>query len=338
MADFFDAAHRLYEHNELGTFKSDYDTVRRLRNLLWNRQIKAQFDSNHMERVFNAIEMGELLGGIGEMREEELAKCKDSFIRLVLAVLERTQRFTNTSTGTGQHRRMGPKGYSELMHFVQRFRQDHNFAFVTFNYDLGLEIALASRELEYQYPLHETTENWDPIPIFKLHGSLNWFAAETDASRIVPDDSLVRAAVEPAERSELTNFLISDLIRERAGGRPMPVPFIVPPSEEKLGGRYSLRQLWKNASATLGKADCIFVIGYSMPSTDEFFTQFYALSVSNDHELRRFEVYDRSGHCFDRFKDLVGLPMSSRFSTYPMEFEDVAAHIEKQYKQRGQVF
>lgn len=145
---------------------------------------------------------------------------------------------------------------------------DH-FGIITTNYDILAERALHRQTTNGSKPLfyygglpyglhvrkmtdlaaapglkHEDFPLGDEIPIYKLHGSINWAFEPHSFSMKVHDD--VRAA-----------------FRQTGGG----VPAIVPPVEEKeLDQDFSA--IWAASRKELSRADHWVVCGYSLPPYD----------------------------------------------------------------------
>jgi hypothetical protein len=80
----------------------------------------------------------------------------------------------------------------------------------------------------------------------------------------------------------------------------------------------------------LASAQNIFVIGYSLPETDSFFRYLYALGTESSVRLRNFVVInkDTSGHVGNRFRQLIGRGIESRFKYIPLTFEDSLGEIK----------
>ena|SRR5579862_623016 len=90
MRDFFECADTLYCHSLLDEYTDDYLLIDQFRRQLQKYQVKAAIDIANLERVFNAIEISAFL-------EQQVIpgtpneRIRAAFVRLVMAVLERTQ-------------------------------------------------------------------------------------------------------------------------------------------------------------------------------------------------------------------------------------------------------
>lgn len=111
-------------------------------------------------------------------------------------------------------------------------------------------------------------------------------------------------------------------------GQPvLPTPLIVPPTWDKTANQHQLSPVWRAACKQLEEAENIFVMGYSLPITDSFFRFLYALGSEGPTELRNFWVFDPDSKVDQRFKDLIGMGMESKYKFHPMVFYD-ALHQE----------
>lgn len=177
-----------------------------------------------------------------------------------------------------------PDWLGELL-AILHFRQAN---VITFNYDSLIEIGVATMplwrdgigiQIETDDILGDTPQMAVPrsgfdgglvelaptFRLYKLHGSLNWYAAAGDTSGA----TLRRAPV-------LSQFLMPAHYPERQRERELPgrEPFLVPPSTTKsvFYGNPIMREIWRGAFRALGRADRISLIGYSLPSADLTFS------------------------------------------------------------------
>ncbi len=144
-------------------------------------------------------------------------------------------------------------------------------AFITFNYDTVLEDALDNLGLGFKYGLgegydhHTSKPVGQAVPIFKLHGSVNWgidgssLKGIPDALKIYPDSST--------------------LLADKAQ------PVLVPPTWKKIFAG-PLGGVWAAAIETLSTATRIVIIGFSMPPTDMHFKYLMAAGLQNNVSLR----------------------------------------------------
>src|SRR5258708_30419435 len=81
-------------------------------------------------------------------------------------------------------------------------------------------------------------------------------------------------------------------------------PIIVPPTWAKGGQSEVLRPVWAKALEALREAGRIFIIGYSMPSTDQFFRYMLALALAANGKLDRVVVVNTSAEAQKTFQHL----------------------------------
>jgi hypothetical protein len=193
-------------------------------------------------------------------------------------------------------------------------RRGHDLSILTFNHDLLIENALVhipSRSfgsvwcMKHAYGLgdletiQDRTETFamdcpgsrdDHIPLYKLHGSVNW---------------VFKTAAEnpPAEASRRRRQLliwINRIIRPRIrnvrwtsrSGRGRGTWYlwslIVPPIYEKSGFiRNELKAVWDSAAEDLEHADRVIFWGYSFPRADVYSRYFFQRAANANGGLRR---------------------------------------------------
>lgn len=301
----------------LGEFRDD-----------WNRVVstKKYFLSNHktiaaaenLEWFFSTLDMGELVKGLGRLTTTDLAETRQSLIRLIAATLERTQAIQYSKIENTLVRPIASLGYRDLVALIsklQSVRSDHRFGVITFNYDLGLEIALSAFGKDWYYPLDTINDNRG-IAVAKLHGSLNWL--RDSKSCVVPVDlridEFTKSKIEQPPPGRSLTFPAWERMREYAQRHCLdPIPVIVPPSENKAGSRATLKTLWESAGMLLSRANVIVFIGYSMPDTDQFFKHFWSLGGYSEAEWKHVVAIDKSSHSISRIQALLAGYARDRF-------------------------
>lgn len=145
-------------------------------------------------------------------------------------------------------------------------------AFITFNYDTVLEDALGDLNLGFQYGFGEGYKNpeSDPtrlaIPLFKLHGSVNW-GINGSSMKNMP--------------KELKIYPDSAALLEDGAQ-----PALVPPTWKKIFAG-PLGGVWDAAIKTISTATRIIIIGFSIPPTDMHFQYLMAAGLQNNISLRQ---------------------------------------------------
>lgn len=178
---------------------------------------------------------------------------------------------------------------------------------LTFNYDTVLEDTLDDLGIPYTLTPewwldHEKRhkakgdQNAEFVNILKLHGSIDWYdrryydetrACYESSDFDVPDkDPLfgrnARIPIEPLSRDEVVSGYGDELLsrvfrvpnhREYfpfRSGSYTEVPFLLPPAYDKILGHDPIRELWSNMHRTLDAFSMMIIIGYSMPSYDNY--------------------------------------------------------------------
>jgi len=349
MSDFFDQARRLGEKNLLGDFQSDYSFVEEVRDTLDNAHKRSRFEIQNLEIILNLIETGDLLGKQHVLGELNLPKTRECLVRLVAGVLERKQQFDSNALpdiladGDGEiiqnppsaHaplKRVGPVGYDELARLIRSLQHhDPQFScdFVTFNYDLGLELSLWARKVEWRYGT--STLGNGPVGIFKVHGSVGWTTKE-DVNCTPFRESAQQFLDTPINHKDLHTARFSLRAFSQMGGRY--VPLIVPPSENKALHRDQFSSMWKQAGVSIGRANIIAVAGYSLPQTDQFVRHWFSLSNASTSLLRHVHLCDASSNALTTWTTLLGKPVEEKIKT-SNDFRYFARDIWDKFRTRG---
>lgn len=346
MRDFFERARMLSERDQLDEFEDDFRRVEGIRSSLQQSFSKATLDIDNLEEIFNAIEMSLVIGHLGSLDVADLTNARGSLVRLIGAVLERTQRFEIRIAQRPDHfggydqvkTLSGPAGYNNLAGFAKRMIEDdrrHHVSFLTFNYDLGLEVALADKKFTIDYCLDDSPAGAlaTSIQVIKLHGSLNWYRDDAESIRAIPVSTIMQRCPLP-ENADPCPLPLSSIY---ANYGPIPMSLadavIVPPSESKGDTRHAMAPVWRAASTAIGSADVIVVVGFSLAVSDSFFRLFYAISSASDRLLTRFWVINKGNDVKERFFDLVGGHVKHHFMFTDQYFQDGLLQLESYYRE-----
>ncbi len=161
---------------------------------------------------------------------------------------------------------------------------------ITFNYDtlieylyLGIKPKSQNNYLDfaglYQYPMKLITErepggvwwgeNDDSFPLFKLHGSINWFYSSRDFQGSQIYFSPVIEAENLRDGSREMKIVWEEMSRISKCKTGL-LPLIVPPVLDK--SIYYVNNIikvqWEKAMDYLSEANEIYILGYSLPETD----------------------------------------------------------------------
>lgn len=349
MRNFFRRAESLYANGQIRQYEEDYRRVYKFRSTLAGSVARGAVDIDNLESVFSALELRSVLHG-----QREKQGIRDSFVRLIAGVLEATQRnrisngkagtplimFVGERHGPKAERSIleGPPAYLRLAQLIHSLTNNnkHAVSCITFNYDIGLEIALSRLSLKYNYYLDGNeagAASGGQVPVLKLHGSLNWFLSNSGGpARLIassidaPWDEKVRSTDPrqsgPIDWQEHFVSRIESQIRSS-------VPFIVPPTDSKAEHRPKIRAVWQAASRALGSADAIVVAGYSLTATDQFFRLLFALSAPTAKLLQGMWVFDCDPTVEQKYLDMIGPSVQHRFKYVKAYFKEMPDYIDR---------
>lgn len=334
MSGFLDRAHDLLRMQTHGVVeaKEEFEDVFNAIAELKGIHSKSYLDLNNIEIVFGAIEMGLLLRRLGKRTEESLEKLRNSLITLIYKTLEYSIPFR-----IEQRNIIPPDPYSQFMQMLRKLESNishqdpHKFTFITFNYDLCLDMALRWAGRSFDYCLDNKNKDASCL-LLKLHGSINW--GQSHDKQIIPY-SVHEVKAENYFDSEPYINLGSTLNEKEYNGHSLiGPPVIVPPTWNKNSYHGQLTNVWSRAAREFAQAENFFIIGYSLPETDSFFRYLYALGSDSDVRLRNFVIInsDTSGDVESRFRQLIGKGIEDRFQYIPKTFENSMRDIQQTLK------
>lgn len=334
MQDFLDHAQELYNADSTGAATESYELAFRGRAALQAAHSKSAIDLDNIETLFGAFDLVALFGSqLPGVNNEEAKRLPAAMRSLIVHTLETRIRFGGhpTTVHTGRLRDLyntrkmvlPPAVYEQFGLLIQDLieRKRHTVSILTFNYDLALDYMLHYFRLPIQYCLESTAS--DPsLMLLKLHGSLNWVEC-SNCKAIVAWELPAFFKVNPWDTEkfgkEQHRLLFSQELGKdftHCGLNPQTGAMIVPPTMNKTGYHQQIANVWRHAAGALSDAENIFVIGYSLPFTDEFFRYLYALGTIGRTILQRFWVFDPepSGQVRNRFEALRSHSITTRFS------------------------
>ena len=199
----------------------------------------------------------------------------------------------------------------------------------------------------------EKNEN-EKINLFKLHGSLNWFPGKKNDNNIFPfdlnniglkKDIKINWAKNQHYNDRNNNKYYFDLIKiikEISKGKNPNLyesynfdtgPVIIPPTWDKSKYRELLNKVWTEAAYNLAEAENIFIIGYSLPLTDNFFRYLYSIGTEGEKAIRRFWVFNPNETNVKRkYEDFIGIGVKQRFEYIPLTFDYATKILSDVYK------
>lgn len=338
MANFLDVASDLLRRNLVGNSREHFDRVFSVIGQLQAVHSKAQLDLNNIESIFTALELGKVIQRIPGIESSEIQATIDSLKELIVKTLEVTIKFPTRKTHI-----LVPAPYEQFAELIQHLRGGaeipQTVSVISFNYDIAADMALFRAGLKPTYILDNMYHGENPVPLLKLHGSLNW-ASEKGTNQINPlhlSEYLKKYSIPGfEEHGEVALPIGSQLVEyyeKFTDVRVNPEPVIVPPSWNKADYHQALSKVWAAAAQHLSEAEYIFVIGYSLPETDSFFRHLYALGSVGKSALRKIVVFnpESSGETDQRFRRLLGPGAMARYSYEEETFAVAVSSIKRMF-------
>jgi hypothetical protein len=333
MPEFLDEADRLWKSGYFGQKSPDHELVFKGIAALQQVHSKAQLNIHNIETVFSAFEMAKLLDielgvtygpSIGSSTLNlDASALLNALVSLITTTLEAQLRFPVIN----DHgvRISAPRPYDAFSILVRKIRNDftpnRSVALITFNYDVGLDFAIPSRD----YCL-DGAANPKKTPLLKLHGSLNWTRC-AECGKVLTHE--LKYETSAAVGSTITLPVRSELSKLSHCHKPaIGDPVIVPPTWNKSDDQSALSSVWSQAAQEIQQAEYIFVIGYSLPNTDSFFRYLYALGSSRGVPLKAFAVFNPDRSVEDRFKSLLGPGAEARYTFHEVKFKEAIKIVE----------
>jgi hypothetical protein len=337
MRNFLDEARELYattlnSEKDRKSFANVFQAISKLQSV----HSKSEFDLINLESIFTTLELSKTLGRLPGHKPEEIEGLINDLKRLIVVTLEEKIRIPYSN-----ERIRFPGGLNTFLKNVKSIQTGTPlpFSILTFNYDLLLDTALLSHDIGVDYGLVDR-EQWAGItmPLLKLHGSLNW-GVETESKQIKPwfcRQFMQHPHVIPQKDGLMTK--VGRTIYEFAShsntrNQINELPFIVPPSWNKADSHHQIASVWSRAAQELSEADSIYIIGYSLPHTDSFFRQLYALGTVGESLLKRFWVYNPDASREEVFREMLGPGARERF-----KFFKIVSEVKDASKETGDPF
>ena len=328
MAQFLRTIRDLYENGAPEGYEDDFERVMKAHSLLQSTYAKLRMDyENDIEDLFATFEMIRILDGESEdFLGFEAEQLTPSMRRAIGATIENTMLFP-VETGGSQPVRAPHAHFREFVHLLSDIahshRPDSHVAILSFNYDLGLDLALESARVPFHYALHEDDAH-PGIPYLKLHGSLNWGVCANCGRVISYGITDFQTRYPPATIHAPVPMLVSEHLSDLVHcGTPLPSqPYLVPPTWNKTEYQKAVANVWKAAYRELSDASNIIVCGYSFPPTDQFFRHLLAISLSGGAIIDRFIVTNPNRGSYDRFSAILSDNVRHVLAEDPLRFEN----------------
>lgn len=339
MADFLSVARNLRRFGLPQQFYASFDLVFDAMAALQAVHSKATLDFNNVESLFSAFEVAKTLEKLPGYPPDKIDEIIDALKMVIVVTLEQRIVFPYRGGVVGT-----PPPYKDFISLLTKLQREarpsHQIVLLTFNYDICLDFALYQEGLSIHYGLDGTAGDGASMPLLKLHGSLNW-TENSSTKSIVPwqlDDYFRMHSVSPFSNlsnvcipigSHLPNFKPKDVALTGT-------PVVVAPTFNKGDSHRALSKVWKVAAEELGKAENIFIIGYSFPETDKFFEYLYGLGTVGSTLLERIWLFnpDSSGRVKTRFENLIGAGARHSFRHFPKTFEEAIQILAREFAGR----
>lgn len=341
MKEFLDTAHNLWRLKAVAETAPNFERVFDAVSALQAVHSKSQLDLDNIESVFTTCEMAKTLGRFPGDAGKDIDGIIRSLKIVIVKTLELTMRFP-----CNERQIKCPQPYDGFMHLVRHLKENakpvHTVSLITFNYDIALDFAVHHYGYQADYGLDQKMlDGFEVIPLFKLHGSLNWTEtnSEVQDKAVVPwtmRDYFSTHSVSLFHEVKFCTIPIGSQLPKLAKNHKQPVTgeaVLVPPTWNKAETHRTLSKVWQKAAAALSEAENIVVIGYSMPEADAFFRYLYALGTVGKTLLKRFWVFDpdSSGGVERRFTGLLGPGAAARFMYHQTDFEGALSIIQNAF-------
>lgn len=198
------------------------------------------------------------------------------------------------------------KGHWERYDILKKFlgsvleEKALDLSVITTNYDLNIECALLRLRVPFhpgfRYSLKSSKFGQKVgdlysnagIPVYKLHGSVNWYEFKDDPETFEVDNALIAVDAHGDEEAKFPVLPAVCAYDYPVQEAPVIVPpsFIKPPLEGALGA------IWSGAAKALQKAHIVFFVGYSFPSYDTEMMYFFARAFVDNPHLRSIVIVD----------------------------------------------
>ena len=339
MADFIDVATHLFLTNSVVEYEEHFDLVFRAIGKLQGVHSKAQLDLTNIESIFTAFEIANIIKRLPGYKSSEIPGIVAALKKVIVTTLEEKILFPVNNSIIGV-----PQPYNKFATLIKRLKSEakprETVAVITFNYDIACDMGLFRNDLGPEYGIPSDVTRTSPVPLYKLHGSLNWGKKEdTQEVCVLPLGNFFakmdsRITVSGGPTKIFIGSCLTETFMDVLGVKVNPEPVIVPPTWNKSDYHLTLSTVWSKAAYALGQARSIFIIGYSLPETDAFFRLLYALGTVGDSPLQRVVVYnpDKSGIVDQKFRQILGPGAAARYQYKTLTFAEAIKDIAGIYR------
>lgn len=279
--------------NKQGLHKKEYkkvsDGIKKLLKTIFNSN--QTLENISLESIFNILETAISQDhNIGEVKLEKIKKYYDMLIEGIMFA-------TLTDAKLKEHNVLNKNPQSPYTIIGKKIfdnykKEDINFSFITFNYDICLDRVLLSMYNEDERKTYDVDfaielgnydlQDWFHRPrkrkiyLLRPHGSINWLFCATCGKVF----SRISQQGKPLD-------LVDGIKCYHCGSSALD-PYIIHPTNNRIYANKYITQIWSKAEQLLSEADNWCFIGYSMPEADRYFT--YMLSrIYNFRKIRNIK-------------------------------------------------
>lgn len=322
MLDFLDRAQDSRSGSTLAA--ADRDLVFGAEIALRAAYANANLDLRNIESLWSTLQMAELLGGCPGISPADLPRCDLALRRLIVDTLSSSlkPRYTNSDD-------------AGLVFPYDEFRKSvlydlNPYALITFNYDVALDITMAPDKWERSPrnvpAVPDRILNIDSSPVIKLHGSVNWV-------RCVKCGLIVECGwTDSAWVALKVGQNLSGRICPQCKGACSPDPVIVPPTWTKMEDQRQISGVWQRAAKELRGVRNLFIIGYSLPTSDRFFRDLFGIATIGA-PLRRICIIDPAAEAVGaRWREFIGPGALPYLKLWPKKFSEAIGDMRRVLK------
>jgi hypothetical protein len=326
MANFLDRARDLFLQKAVEDRRPEFEKVFDVVNGLQQVHSKAQLDLQNIESVFSAVDLARTLKKLPGIPTDEIDGALSSLVWLIVRTLEESTNFKAQNgylDGTTAYRALATLTKA----LATKAHPPLSSAILTFNYDIALDVSLHCERVPFTYGLDGAVHG---LPLLKLHGSLNWVRGIANSEiRAYPIGPLLEETRELDGR-DVRTARVTEHVMKKSGNQVEPQPVLVPPTWSKGEHYRGIEKVWARAAHELGEARYVFIIGYSLPPTDQFFRLLFALGAQGKVPLTRIDLFDPNAEEVSRrFEEFLGHAAIARFTPYQSPFSDCLVHIRR---------
>ncbi len=296
-------------------------------------QAKSKIDLDNIENVFGAFEMARILKRLGERDAEQVDRLVHSLKKLIVNTLELSIRCPLS----GDIYRP-PRTYDRFGEMLFQLRNDLTnlqVSVITLNYDVALEYALSFYGVEYDYVFGNSIPA-NSISLMKLHGSINWRQCGR-CSQIFSTPIMYKPNTFFTERRKGDYCLIrpsKHFAQQVHCNEPIELDaMIIPPTWNKTQYNSSIGQVWVNAAKCMSEADNIFIVGYSLPPSDEFFKYLFALGTMTRTFLDCIWVFNPDESVKHKYDNLIADGIRKKYKYFSKTFLEAIPIIQSKLMQ-----